>query len=1529
MPDPRIEGIAQAFAQGYGTLETPEDRDEAKRLFAGQIGQQRNDINSYEVLLRTGDIIGEDMTIFLNQRPTIDPLSREQAIAQVEDAKKGVPWYRRSVAKVAGAAQWWQDNVTTPSAAVAMGLAANALPGQQPFERRMETALDRLASEAGVERKANKLSDFIDAATAAYHDTDTVWGLKGALELVVDPLNLVGLGIPGKAMKALPAIRPLLFPLHAIDRAPDVVVRKILGAGANIAGEVTGLKQLKAPHITTQVKEVERRINATVSGAFGPSKIAAGVSKDSADLFSNLSRFPEDANPYSLRNMMNHFAEEFADSPAGVQGWENFHSKLQQMTPIEATTFLSGFAGDLERKALVKGGKTFAGEVVEGTLRQRRVKTISGVLTKMAVDEQTARGIGEAIDDKIFLAWDSIWLRKLEPMIIRPWALAHLTFAGFFFMNVVEDIAVATVGMGGLGRRGMNDKEFKWLTAGLEDVPTDLFNAEAQQRLLMDTGPNFYNVPVEDGAVKKIFKKVTLWPITLSSKAGWAIRRSAWTNRYMKEFDRAMRESGIEVAEINALRDFVQTELPQGTMHLRDEIGAKVWTAVTTGDPQVVRDLRETLTSSRMIQKAQIDVLGQYPELPTDVRRAFQQVLRDDVIRPENVEQLTTKARESLLEWHKFSSAAIRDRYDDLIQGLTKRPPQTSAESVGLLRMFQHVLDDLTQLPREVNAHARIKAGATAPQNRSAIWDEAFAVIDKDIGGARIQVEEALTKGRPDIERLLSAQATTPAAQEAVRRSMDDIFTGYRDISSNLRDTWTNYRARKGELFESTLPEERTDWFWLQLDSIGSDTWAAEYEFRAGASNRIREGWNALLETLPRDVVGKDREFIRRGLDASINDVDEDLNKLRAALEDSEAALARDPESLANKHRQSITHLTDSIAVAVRQRNELMVKMEKFTKVRPRNTTPEALREYDRNITMASSALDEARKNGLADRIPEIQGDIDDLLKERDSVFESFIPALLRPEWDTLKAERASLTRLLAEETTEVGQRSLRGQQGRLNTRINRFHRRVEKGEATQEVERVAGISKRNMTNTAEAIIEGGGAPETLDEMVTRLDNLAAAGDEAAVAFNESLDTARTTFAEPDVVAQLETQPVVFPKRPITKVRAENILERTLQEGGVSINLIGEDMIAKAAAGDIGRYMVTAFPDRELRLPLPTATADTIREFTVANLNLLRKRNHFIGTFVDGEELVIDVSVAVEDRVSAMRLASLKEQDSLFDAVSSDVLETEVIATPFLSGREQVYAELYSRVVELGRVETLTPLKLDLLRESTTNDLIPTGTLAELVTEGFLEAPVRLKSGQWRTKLTDKGEDALLVRAPERDIDALTADLPPVQRELDTVIEKQMETVQKIMDDIVRLWVNPPLLTDQEGAVGSYLDRVADYVEKRPDMNTKIAGARSVASKRTTDEYSRWFINYDNRTTLDFVMQRFMPFWMYESRRWPRLATLAARRPVLGKHLALAGGDWDYGYSSAPGGFEFNPMKGTAAGSVRRTLARDFPGLHS
>ena len=1524
MPDPQVEDLAQSFARVYQTLELPEDREEAKQFFADGVEQRRDKFSAFEVLLRTGDLINEDMTSLLNKAPSIPPLTREQAGTLADKAKQNTPWYRRAVAKAAAGADWWNRNVTEPSVATTLGIAAGAIPGEQPIERRIEKARQTLAADRQFGEKVSALDSFLEASTLAYRETTLPTGAKGVLELVIDPLNLIGLGIPGKAMSAVPALRPLLLPLHAIDRAPDFVVQKLISGTARTIKVVPGVKQLAAPSQTAQVKEVGRHVHETVSGAFSRAQIESGIPLDTKNVFNNLTRFPEDTGSYSLRNIMNHVANTFADNPKGIKLWENFNNKLQGMEPRQAVNFLTQFAEDIERKVIRKGGTRFSGEVIEGTIRQRRVKKISGVLENLAIDENISRGVAEGIDSQINLYWDKIWLKKVEPILIRPWSIANLAFAGFFPMNVVEDVTMGTVGMGGLGRRGMGDIEFKAVTSGLP-VPSDLVNAGGQQRLLLDSGPNLYNAPVKKGKIRNLAENAVLWPVRLSSKVGFAIRRSAWTNKYYKEFDRALLESSVSTAEVQGIRDIVHGEFPESLNHLRDEIGAKVWSAATTGNPQHIRDLTDVLTSERIIQKAQMDIIIRHPDMPTDVRRVFQKTIADGGVTPTNVDEVTNRVRDELLDWHKFTAEGVRDQFDTMIRNLASRPPQSAVEAQGLLTSFQHAYDELTQLPREINAHARVRANLVDRVDRQEIYDEALDVITAEIDEGRTKLNALMVSSRPNIERLLVEQS--PLRADAVRQSVDEIFTGYKDISDNLNETWINHRQRRREHFDSTPRNERGDAFWAELDVIGETTWAAEYEFRAGAANRVREGWNTLLDNVPANLSQKDREFLRRGLDANINDAADELNRLQVALLDAQEAVANSPSSLVPQFEARVRTLSDNIIIANRQKDKLTARLSELVDVRPPRVVLEELQIYDRNIGIATSALQDAQRSNLFDRVPGIQQDIDAFIVEREGIFQKLIPPELRPEWEALATDR---DRLAQELQLAPGDPETISRLSQNNARITRFRNRIELGDATVEIDRITAINERSTTTMARTLLREGETPATMDAMISQVDALADAGDQTAINFRNSIDIPQTDFAEPDIVAQLAAEPIIFGRKTMTKTNSTSILERTLDEGGSTTNLLGEDMVPKAQAGETGRYFVGAFPDFETTILPGDVTAQAIQDWANTHLDLLRKKNHFMGTWVDEDgNLVLDIAVSVEDREAALRLSSHHNQTAIRDAVSGEDLVGDTVATPFTSGRDKVYEQLYSKMVELDAVAPLAPADRDLLRTAMLNDVYPTDTLDRLINAGFLEDPIRLTSGKMRTKITDAGKDVLATTAPERDIAAILDDLPAPVRQLDTLIDEKMGEVDEITEDLLKLWDNPPLRADQESDVSSYLGRVADDMDKRTAFNATVKDVRKIASERTNVEYNKWFTNYDDRSSFDYIMQRFMPFWMYESRRWPRLLSIAAKRPILAKNLALVGGDWDYGYSPTPFGFEFNPLKGTGAGAVRRTLARDFPEYNS
>ncbi len=1520
MPDPVVEAQSQAFASGYLSLEDPADRDTARNGFIDALLKQGDSITTYETLLRTGELINEDLTTLAQKPPVIRPLSPEAARQAVDEAKQGVPWYRRAIARTAAGAEWFQTHVTEPTVAVSLATASGLIPGEQPLDTRIAEARRRIAAERTVPGQASALSDFIQASTDAYRQTSLPWGVKGTLELAIDPLNLIGLGIPGKAMKSFPSIAKIIFPLHAIDRAPDYAVRKILSAGSDGAKRITGLNKLFSPHISSQVKQTGASVWGRLSGEFTQEQLLSGTPLDTARVLGdNFNIHPNNSDPFSPRNIMNHMAEEFKDADS----YEKWIKSIQEMEPAKAVLSLQGFAEDLERKALARGGTTFVGDVVEGDLRQRRRGSISGILQKLQIDENIALGMAEAIDDQIYLYWDTIWLKRIEPTVIRPWAIANLAFSGFFVMNVVEDVAMATLGMGGLGRKGFSDEAFIGIVGGLDGVPSDILRAGRDQQIFLDSGPGFFK---SKGAEKKtihgVAGDVIKYPVTLSSTIGAGIRRSAWVNKYFKEFDAVLMEKGFNTQELSGIRDFLHGELPEGLEHLREEIGGKVWAAVTTGNPEDIRQLHTAFTSESILRKAQFDIVMKNPDMSTDLRRTFQKVLSKRSITPDNMTDIMNEAREELMDWHKFSSEAVRDQFQTLSRNLETRPVKSAAEATGLLASFQTAMDEVTQLPREIQAHARIRAKQVPFADRQAILDESLEVITVELKAAREEIQGAIKKSRPEIERHLLAMAPDATARESLSQSIDTLFEGYQEISDKLQDTWINYRKAKDAHFQQTPDaSERGDGFWKRLDDIGEEAWDLEYEGRVLAANKIRAGWNHIIDSMGTGLSTHDNTLLKNNLDAMINDAKDKMNKSSVKINDKQLRFDTLPDALREGAQEQITNLKDGLLVTKSQHDALVARLERFVTIQPNQHAPATLIDYDRQISLQAKVIDKAREAGSLSQIPGDEELLKELLVDREKEFQRLIPEVNRSEWNRLQKERVDFERLGSPE-----------QQAANESDMKRFRNKIETGESETEVIRVRSDNTNTVHRTADwLLMRNAETPiSNIDSMKAILSDAALQGDESAVAFREALDKPPTNLAAEDILAKVHGEPKAFGRLSFaTGSKTQDIFERTVKNHGSTTRIDGTDMLeAVQSDPNLPRYSVSGYPDQEVTIPFSEFKVEDIQAFAEENKALLRQENHYLGTWYDIEDtklVYLDVVTPQDTLGEAGRLGKLNKEIAVYNMETGDTVLIDDIAEPFVSNEDQVHEELYSVFVTKNREASLDPLHRDMLARVQHGDLFPTETLDDLVEAGFIEPLKPLKNGRVRTSITRQGQSVLDIKNQAFDVEHVLDDLPPPVREQDTLIDEKMAQLETMSDEMLKLWENPPLRGEQEAVVRGYLNSMADYMDHQSNFNGIVKEARQEASTRATTSYNTWFTNYDNRSTFDYIMQRFMPFWMYESRRWPRLATLAAKRPIVAKHLALVGGDWDYGYTPTVYGNEFNPLKGTGAGAVRRTLARDFP----
>lgn len=1376
MPDPR----AVNFAQNYTSATTPEEKEQLKKQFAEAAKLQLGQSQGLALAMETGDLIGEDITPYFDRTPTFAPASPERIQAALGEAEGKSNWLRQGVANTVGAIEWYNENVVVPIAATVMHGAFTAVPGQQGFEKRLEAAQRKIAYDKAQQGRQSSMADYFRAARDAYNETDTPGGVKGAMEILFDPLNLVGFGLPAKASKAVPLLKPLLFPLRAIDEAPNVVIRgafKTPDAATQLifgkkVSELPVIRGLAQPHWTSQVNKTIGEVTQAAVNAFGPERINATESAVTREVLGDLTRFPEDAGAHSLRNVLNHM-----DLVLGKKSRERMIDAVSEMAPKDAVQAIAQQVGKLEADAIKKGGLRLSGEVVEETIGQRRREAIQSFSERLRLDEQHAKGVAGAIDKHIFGFIDNVYLRKIEPNLIRPWSLSHLAFSGFMFMNVAEDVIMSMLGMNNFKKMWVTDSTWNRFVATVPvesgGIPTDLLRPTGQS--LIDLQFGTFNQP-KNTPIKKLFDITGGWFINKSGQMGQAVRRASWANSYHRNYNKVLESKGISPVRIDDFLAGVRAEMGGVPLHLQADVGAQVVSLVSTGNPNAVQDLANEYTEENILRRAQNSVLTDNPEIVPEARRRAREVAgRPGGINAQNSQELEESMIDETLKRHKFTVEGIRSEWEPEIQALGSRPATTPEEAAAQLRMLQQMADDLNMLPRELTASMSERARKVInPTAKDEIWREMDTLLTDEVGRIRQLYNQALERSRtPLLNALTSADvASTPLLREQVRRSIDDIFDSYQAAGQAASDAADVLRARKLEWFSQTPKEERTAAFWSDVTTKIAEHWDNQRLQQAALSNTARTGWNTLLEALPRNLSRKNQEMLISGVESALGDALDNLSVLRTQYDEvvQRSGFAPDIEQAALQQKQQ--QLLDQIAVASQHYKVLKTKLDDVTR-RKNPRLPNQLRDYDKAVDVNRQQLKLAREKGEAGRITELQGEETRLLQEREQAFQNLIPEFMRPQWERLQQALTGAESSVARAGTDLGRKRAENRLKRVNAEIKKFRRSVETGSAWEQLRRVTGLTNEVFLRSAQNISEElGGTPQTIEEVQTALENLALRGDDDALAIAAGMDD-------------------------------------------------------------------------------PTA--------------------------------------------------------------AREVLE-----------------RLYSKTVEVAERPALNATQLQRLRDvQTKGDLFPDAATVHLVNEGFVAAPVRLRDGKVRLELTEKGREVLTqTEARQISVEELMAEIPEVQRQFNSVLEGEMASIREFIQKELDIAANPPAGPGTQGQIRSALDRVAKMMEADPDLMREFRRAQTEAVRATNTEYRRTFVNYDDRSTFDFIMQRFMPFWMYESRRWPRLANLAAQKPVLAKHYAMLMGDWDYGYSPTPFNMEVNPMKGTIVAGLRHTVARDFPELH-
>lgn len=172
-------------------------------------------------------------------------------------------------------------------------------------------------------------------------------------------------------------------------------------------------------------------------------------------------------------------------------------------------------------------------------------------------------------------------------------------------------------------------------------------------------------------------------------------------------------------------------------------------------------------------------------------------------------------------------------------------------------------------------------------------------------------------------------------------------------------------------------------------------------------------------------------------------------------------------------------------------------------------------------------------------------------------------------------------------------------------------------------------------------------------------------------------------------------------------------------------------------------------------------------------------------------------------------------------------------------------------------------------------------------------------------------------------LETLEESLKPKIDEIDAMEREFMETA-----------ANPMLTPKGQVELKALVEGVNGSLAKLPADKAKIfSELREKAVQKTNDAYSKIFIPPETRNSVDYFMQHFFPYWMYESRRWTYLPRLFARKPALNEYFFPGAGRYwqtDRGYSDVgETDWQINVFRGSILGTLARTAMKDYPPKHT
>lgn len=1519
------------FATQYASLQTEEEREAFARQQVGFFEQNYLAPEAHALTVDMGRQVGVDFTEYLTeyQGAQLAPFSPETIQERLPEEAKKLPLWKRAMSRTLKTVDWWVENINKPTAAIGLGIGSLVVPGTQSFEKEFEIARKQIAKENGTHVRNLSIMESYEALKRSYEQADTFWGVKGAAEILFDPLNLVGFGLPGKLATISPrALRPLLIKANAIDQLPGVVTAKGLGRVAWGAKQIPVLNELFKPHATSLVRETADRTRQAIANGFGEN-FFSGNPEDTIALIAN--RQAEDmqgAGPFSVGNILQHIQDDFvtrAKTPeAGMDEWVKFVDDMEKMNPEQFSEFIGGYVGELEGQAIKAGGQRIsldpftdaAGDIVKG-ISTRRVERVTSMLQRLKFDQQYANNVAKVFDNSLSKT-SEIYMKKIEPLLVRPLSLSHLAFGMFGPMNVVEDGGFSIIGMGSAKLR-MNDDLFRHMTFGLEGAasPQTLLEGKFGREAMTRTGMyDEFKATGFTGKVQEAVEKMhKAFGTERATKLGFGIRRATWFDEYSKTFYKLMRERGADDTLIDEFANILKGELPPGLDKHAQDIQAAAWIAYTTGDPQRVEDLVSVLSPQHFNQKAQNAILEEAVELPPDARHVLRKAIFDENISEESFDQIYDEALEEILKWNRFQPDAVQARYGEMFDALGKRAPRSPQEAKDMLDLFHGATDQFHNLQREMAAHFTVSRRRASDAVKEQL-DESYEKMMADV--------------YPELERQMEA------ASKRVAEHAKGVFT--KEEAAAIGQKTTRPAKIVVDLSKGFDPEERVSRTLADLDKFPKNPLNDKAIIIDDAVEVVAEQFGDRLHISSLRAFepgqGAGRKALKQVLDLA--------DKHGATVELSAVPFGDviEQEPLI-KFYKSLGFTFDG-DLGIRQPKAATQPGPATTGVRAESLTKEVDKLVEADILLLkrnieTRQLEQDLRKEMFGKYPTPQarsaypGDFwEDFYRQKEEIWNIY-----ELERGALNAQRndawVALNSRIIPDNPAHRQAAIKGHQNKLEEIENQLQLMDDILEEMPETS-LRGHSAHSVNATADALsaqhklvsrrlaeLKKNVRFRTVPEIQVKRKQLA----RHKMAVKEATDAGASRLELESLEAEVIQAERALVKEfsrfvPADRKAPFELLDQRIEELAQQIRKAEVPELKARLQGQLDSLL-----DQQRRIMGALETEEGVRRFaSTSGVNqgaIDRGVNAVVQAMeersLDTANLTIDDIIEILDE---QNLGNFIEEGFKFSNNKQDLRALDLVE------------DIYSRVVNTQREDFLP------LDEAQVIDRILKGSVEQyqsrsvtsLVEKGLARVARRNPDGSISLALTEEGIRRYK-QVPFTGLEEIARpSIPPALKGFKSTIQSQAELLEGTLNAMIQEQRALPAMTENMAGLGEYFKKAAKVMRDNPDQMAVVKEVKQQAGIEANKKMNRFFINYDNRSTGDYFMQRLMPFWMYESRRWPRLVNLAGTRPAMAKFMVNSTADWDYGYSSAGAGFEFNPMKGTILGGMRRLGARDFPEYH-